>query len=74
MVIVFFGLYRETLPKVQVPTELPRSVRWQDAIFPPQIEKEHIVVFIARICEKNYQRETKLFELSPDTNKKELKI
>ena len=69
------GLYRETLPEGQVPTELPRSVRWQDAIFPPQIEKEHIIVFIARICEKKkYQRETKLFQLSPDTNKKELKI
>ena len=54
------GLYRETLPEGEVPTELPRSVRWQDAIFPPQIEKELIIVFIARICEKKIPKRNQI--------------
>ena len=57
------GLYRETLPEGQVPTELPRSVRWQDAIFPPQIEKELIIVFIARICEKKIPKRNQIVSI-----------
>ena len=44
------------------------------AIFPVQIEKIVIIVFIVRIYKKSYQRENKFLEFSQDTKREELKI
>ena len=63
-ITVFFGLYREILSEVFVP----------GAILPLQIEKNSWYCFHCRNMLKNYHTETKLFELSQDTNRKELKV
>ena len=42
----FFGLFRQTLSEVYVPTEPGRSVQRPNAIFPVEIEKQLLLSFL----------------------------